>query len=319
LNDACRGASLSFHRSRDGCMTRQLPATPFSSQSCNALLDTDETDGDLLERWVRAADPTALDTLIRRHGKMVLGVCRRLLGNTADAEDAFQVTFLILIRKARTLTSPGQVAGWLHGVAFQVSRRMRADSARRRRREQAMTIDYASPDPPEDTTDVRRILDEELDRLPEKYRLPIVLCELEGLTLDEAARRLGWPKGTVAGRLSRGREILRRRLSRRRGLAVPMVLLGAPALSALNSIPTDLPDELVTATVSVAGSPESPTAQAAAAIADTFIRDAAFRRRLKITITALLAILLSATGIQARTMLTTTPPVPNVQGNLGCH
>jgi RNA polymerase sigma factor (sigma-70 family) len=249
---------------------------------------------------------------------MVLGVCRRFLGNTADAEDAFQVTFLILIRKASTLNSPGQVAGWLHGVAYQVSRRMRADLARRQRREEAMTSDHASPNPPDDTSDVRRILDEELDRLPDKYRLPIVLCELEGLTLDEAARRLGWPKGTVAGRLSRGREILRRRLSRRRGLAVPLFILGAPALSGLDSTPNGLPDELVSATLNVAGSPDSPTARTASAIADAITRDAAFRSWLKFTIAILIAVLLSATGIQARTLFSGPAPSSG-QGNLGCH
>jgi len=302
-------------------MTIQLSARPSSFTSGDSSRGVETTNVDLLARWVTDSDPTALDALVRRHGTMVLGVCRRLLGNSADAEDAFQVTFLILIRKAGTLTSPGHVAGWLHGVAFQVSRRMRADLARRRRREEAMSTDCPSPNPPEDTTDVRRIIDEELDRLPDKYRLPIVLCELEGLTLEEAGRRLGWPKGTVAGRLSRGREILRRRLSRRRGLAVPMLMLGAPALQGLDCIPNHLPDELVSATINVAGSPDSPTARAAAAIADAIARDTVFRSWLKYTIAILLAIVLSAAGLQARTAISgptysdsSEMPVPGANG-----
>ncbi|HEV3384631.1 MAG TPA: sigma-70 family RNA polymerase sigma factor [Gemmata sp.] len=281
-------------------MTIQLSAKPSSVTSGVSIHYVNASDGDLLARWVVASDSAALDVLVRRHGTMVLGVCRRLLGNTADAEDAFQVTFLILIRKAGTLTSPGQVGGWLHGVAFQVSRRMRADLARRRVREEAMTTDYPSENPPDDTSDVRRVLDEELDRLPEKYRLPIVLCELEGLTLDEAARRLGWPKGTVAGRLSRGRELLRRRLSRRRGLVFPVLILGAPALPGLDLTPHHLPDELVSATLDMAGSPDSPTAQAASAIADAVTRNSAFRSWQKYTIAILIASLLSAAALQAR-------------------
>src|SRR5262249_56618706 len=142
-----------------------------------------------------------------------------------DADDAFQAVFLVFIRKARSLARPEQVAGWLHAVALRVARKARAQRARRRLREVAI-VDPVAPDPPEDTTDLRRALDEEVDRLPDKYRLPIVLCELEGRTLEEAARLLGWPLGTVAGRLSRGRDLLRRRLSRRRGLALPLFPVG---------------------------------------------------------------------------------------------
>ncbi len=201
------------------------------------------TDAELLARWSAGTDPSALELLIRQHGGMVFGVCRRTLGNTPDADDAFQATFLILVRKARTLARPEQVAGWLHAVALRVARRAWADRNRRHQRE-VMIVDPAAPEPPEDTRDLRRVLDEELDRLPEKYRLPIVLCELEGRTLEEAAQLLGWPKGTVAGRLSRGREMLRQRLARR-GFGLPLFLNGGiPGLDA--SIP---PDPLVSATL----------------------------------------------------------------------
>jgi RNA polymerase sigma factor (sigma-70 family) len=282
-------------------MTMKLFVKPFTSS--DAYHYAVATDGDLLARWVATSDAAALDNLVRRHGTMVLGVCRRILGNTSDAEDAFQVTFLILIKKAGTLDRPGQVAGWLHGVAFQVSRRMRADLSRRRQREKEMTTDHPAPDPAEDTADLRRVLDEELDKLPDKYRLPILLCELEGLTLDEAARRLGWPKGTVAGRLSRGRELLRRRMSRRRGAVFPMLILGAPALPGLDCSPGDLPDELVSAILSVAGNPNNPAAKTAAAMADAIAREATFHNWLKYTLAILIAIILSAAGLQAGSLL----------------
>ena len=179
---------------------------------------TQPTDGELLARFSAVRDRAAPETLIRRHGPMVLGVCRRLLGPGPDADDAFQATFLVLVRKGATLRRPGLVANWLYGVALRVARKARTLDRRRRDREEPM-IDVPAPavGPPAD--DLRPVLDAELDRLPEKYRAPIVLCHLEGRTLDEAARILGWPKGTVAGRLSRGRDQLRARLARR-GVAV---------------------------------------------------------------------------------------------------
>jgi RNA polymerase sigma factor (sigma-70 family) len=218
------------------------------------------SDRALVERWVAGADPSALELLVRRHGGMVCGVCRRMLGDTPDADDAFQATFLILVRKAKSLDRPEQVAGWLHRVALRVARKVRADRTRRQMREVAI-VDLAAPTRPEDVQILRQELDEELDRLPEKYRLPIVLCELEGHTLEEAAQLLGWPKGTVAGRLSRGRDLLRRRLSRRRGVVLPLLLMGGFA-------PTD---QLVSATVETASSGATATSRPAT-LADAALR-----------------------------------------------
>ncbi|VTR95500.1 sigma-70 family rna polymerase sigma factor : RNA polymerase sigma factor, sigma-70 family OS=Singulisphaera acidiphila (strain ATCC BAA-1392 / DSM 18658 / VKM B-2454 / MOB10) GN=Sinac_6419 PE=4 SV=1: Sigma70_r2: Sigma70_r4_2 [Gemmata massiliana] len=206
-------------------------------------------DADLLAWWCAEKDTSALDALVRRHGGMVLGVCRRVLGNAPDAEDAFQATFLIFVQRAGARERPAQVAGWLPAVALRVARKARAARPRRHEREAAL-VDIPDPIPPEsgaDVSDLRRTLDEELDRLPEKYRLPIVLCELEGHTLDEAAQMLGWPKGTVAGRLSRGREQLRHRLSRR-GVGLPLFLSGLLPIPE-SSAP---PDPLVSATVATA-------------------------------------------------------------------
>jgi len=240
----------------------------------------ESSDAALVARWTTEADPGALEALVRRHGGMVLGVCRRTLGNASDADDAFQATFLLLVRKAHSLARPEQVAGWLHAVALRVARKARAVRARRQVRE-VPVVDLAAPTPPDDGRELREVLDEELDRLPEKYRLPIVLCELEGRTLDEAAQLLGWPKGTVAGRLSRGRELLRQRLSRRRGLILPLFVIGGVAPS----------DPLVHATLHTA------TARASAASRPAQLADSALRGRRWWLL--LLLLLLTSSGLSA--------------------
>ncbi|QJW92928.1 RNA polymerase sigma factor [Frigoriglobus tundricola] len=252
----------------------------------NGLIELEEPPADvaLLARWCATRDAVAMELLVRRHGQMVLGVCRRVLGNVADADDAFQATFLIFVEKAGTLTRPEQSAGWLHAVALRVSQRARAVRNRRRERE-AELVDAADPTEPgaaSETADLRRALDAELDRLPEKYRLPIVLCELEGRTLDEAARLLGWPKGTVAGRLSRGRELLRKRLSRR-GIGLPLFLIvPAPAIGSF------LPSEpLVSATVAGATGTGTVGSAPSAELARAVMRDG-FRRRLRLVVLLLL-------------------------------
>src|SRR5262245_46478683 len=175
----------------------------------------DQTDGQLLSRFLSRRDEAAFVALVRRHGPMVLGVCRRVLGNAADAEDASQATFLVLVKKAPSLTGRAVLGDWLHGVARRTALSARRACARRRAREEAM----ARPEVPGEATENAwlPLLDEELSRLPENYRLPIVLCDLEGKTRREAADRLGWPEGTVAGRLARGRAMLARRLGRHGG------------------------------------------------------------------------------------------------------
>ena len=186
-------------------------------------------DGDLLDRFVRLGDDAALGVIVGRHGGMVWGVCLRILRDHHDAEDAFQATFAVLARRAGVVAPGAMVGPWLHGVARRTAAKMRATREARRRREVAAG---SLPEPagrgaPAGQDDLAADLDRELDRLPGKYRVPIVLCELEGLTHREAADQLGWPVGTVAGRLSRGRAILARQLARRGypGRAVPLGLL----------------------------------------------------------------------------------------------
>ncbi|HEY7308270.1 MAG TPA: sigma-70 family RNA polymerase sigma factor [Gemmataceae bacterium] len=183
------------------------------------------TDAQLLEAFLVRHEESAFTALVRRHGPLVLGVCRRVLGDRHEAEDAFQATFLVLLRKARSIQSGRALGPWLYGVAHRTSRRAR-DSLARRRAAQKRIWERArqSTQPARDGEDWRPLLDEELSRLPEKYRAAIVLCDLQGRTHKEAARELGWPQGTLSGRLWRGRALLARRL-RRRGLTLSAIAL----------------------------------------------------------------------------------------------
>ncbi|OAI47864.1 hypothetical protein AYO44_08775 [Planctomycetaceae bacterium SCGC AG-212-F19] len=190
----------------------------------------ERTDGQLLDRFVVHHDSAAFESLMRRHGPLVWGVCRRLLRAEQDAEDAFQATFLILLRKAPALDRRPSLGAWLYGVAYRVAGnalKARAVAARHRASQTPVT-DMPQPEP-HDTTwhELRPVLDEELHQLPEKYRVPLVLCCLEGKTNEQAARELGWPCGSMSRRLARGRELLRRRLVRRG------VVLSAVALTTL--------------------------------------------------------------------------------------
>jgi RNA polymerase sigma factor (sigma-70 family) len=179
-------------------------------------------DEQLLRRFASRRDPRAeyaFEVLVQRHGPMVLAVCRSALRDIHDAEDAFQATFLVLARKAATLSDPGLLGPWLHAVARHTAQRLRTRRARMERLVQwaIASADLAGPDEPDKT--MRRAeesehLNREIGRLPERYRIPVLLCYFEGLTHDEAARRLGWPIGTVSVRLMRARDRLRRRLTR---------------------------------------------------------------------------------------------------------
>jgi RNA polymerase sigma factor (sigma-70 family) len=198
------------------------------------------TDHQLVERFVRERDETAFAALVRRHGGMVLGVCRRILRHEQDAEDAFQAAFLILSRKARTIRRSEAVGGWLYRVAYHVAVRARADAIKHGR-PTGVGLETVPQRESADVTwrEIRAVVDEELGRLPESYRSALVLFYLEGRTQEEAARQLGWSKGTLRRRLDKGRELMRLRLIRR-GLApaaaLTAALLGdstAPAVSAI--------------------------------------------------------------------------------------
>jgi RNA polymerase sigma factor (sigma-70 family) len=193
------------------------------------LTSPPSSDAELLRRWVDRRDEDAFAALVARHGRMVHGVCRRVLGNTHDADDAFQAVFLILARKAAGLRHPEALPGWLHGVAVRLACKARTATRRRCAGTDSIASELRDPHPdPLDAISARELLgliDHEVARLPEVYRLPLVLCDLEERTQPEAARLLGWTLGSFRGRLLRGRERLRARLARR-GI-VPAVLTAA--------------------------------------------------------------------------------------------
>jgi RNA polymerase sigma factor (sigma-70 family) len=176
--------------------------------------EPESSDRELVDRFVQFRDEHAFALLVRRHGGMVLAVCRRNLENSHDAEDAFQATFVVLARKAHTLQGPELLASWLYGVAYRIARKARVLAARRHfhERQAAQSAQAPAPAVPDDPAEIRAILDKGLEYLPRKYRMPLVLCYLEGLTNEQAARKLGWPQGSISYRLARGREILRERI-----------------------------------------------------------------------------------------------------------
>ncbi|HEY7157355.1 MAG TPA: sigma-70 family RNA polymerase sigma factor [Gemmataceae bacterium] len=186
----------------------------------------DVEDAQLLRRFLAQRDESAFTAIVQRYGAMVWALCVRRLGETPEAEDAFQATFLVLVRKAQALRDPEPLGPWLYGVAYRTALKLRGRRARLAARETALPEQTAEERPEQIWSDLRPILDEEVNRLPTKYRQPVLLCYLQGLSSEEAARRLGCAKGTIFSRLSRARDLLRRRLSKR-GVGVPAGALAA--------------------------------------------------------------------------------------------
>lgn len=209
------------------------------------------TDGELLARFTSRRDAgaeAAFAELVERHGPMVMGVCRRILNDPHDADDAFQAAFLVLARRAATVRVADSLAPWLYGVSRRVAVRARDAAARRKSRERPGVESAPAPEPAPDRSELLALLDEEIARLPQRYRAAVVLCDLGGASREEAARRLGCAVGTVGSRLSRGRQRLRDRLTRR-GLAVAAAPLAAwlPADAASAAVPLSLLDSTVQA------------------------------------------------------------------------
>jgi RNA polymerase sigma factor (sigma-70 family) len=211
---------------------------------------TELTDGQLLDAYIGRKDETTLAALVERHGPLVWGVCRRILGNYHDAEDAFQATFVVLVRKATSVTPREMVANWLYGVARQTALKARATiGARRSREKQVVEMPEPATGGPNYRDELQPVLDEELKGLPDSFRAVIVLCDLEGKTRREAARQLGVPEGTVAGWVARARVMLAERLTRRG------VTLSAGALAAILSQKVasgGVPASVVSNTIAVA-------------------------------------------------------------------
>ncbi len=212
------------------------------------------TDGQLLEQFASCRDEageTAFAALVARHGPMVLWVCRGLLGNADDADDAFQATFLVLAKRARSIRNPELLGNWLYGVARKTAQKSKARRARWRKRAEreasmsSVAVDNGRAELEPIKGEESAALHEEVDRLPERLRVPIVLCYLEGLTHAEAARRLRWPIGTVRSRMARARGLLRTRLARR-GLAYAALIA---AIETPRAALADVPHALAERTV----------------------------------------------------------------------
>jgi RNA polymerase sigma factor (sigma-70 family) len=199
------------------------------------------SDAQLLNAFRAAADEAAFEALVRRHGAMVLGTCRRILAQPQDVDDAFQATFLVLVRKAHSIRQPELLGPWLHAVACRTARKARALLMRRRHRERPITdLDHPATFDREPVHDVRAWLDDALNRLPERYRAALILCELQGRSRQQAADALGVPEGTLSSRLARGRQMLSQLLSRRGGVLSTAALTALAADGPTNAAPPSL-------------------------------------------------------------------------------
>ena len=228
-------------------------------QGLKACVD-DVSDESLLEQYLSeegVQSQEAFKALVERHGPMVLGICRHVLNQHQDAEDAFQATFLVLARKGGSIRNRRVLAGWLHEVAHRIAVKARASAVRRRTLERQgmamapVVIESDSPDQAVAWNELRPVLHAEVERLPERYRIPVILSYLEGKTNEEVAALLHWPVGTVKGRLSRARDLLRSRLVRR-GLTLSAAFL-MTALSQGTVFAEVVPADLVNRTVRLAG------------------------------------------------------------------
>jgi RNA polymerase sigma factor (sigma-70 family) len=250
---------------REARMPTESTPRPFARKLFRAILGPgDATDRELLARFVAGRDEDAFAELVRRHGPMALGVCRRVTGHPQDAEDAFQACFLVLARRAGQVKRPEQLANWIYGVAYRTA--LEARAARRRVQEHLVSA-VPEPDVPDtrrltphgspEMAELRRVIDEELAKLPDKYRAAVVLCDLEGLPRADAAARLKIPEGTLSSRLAYARRVLAERLTRRgvTGATLPGAGLTAGAVATAlgrEAAGTVLPRELILLTARAA-------------------------------------------------------------------
>lgn len=215
-------------------------------RSAATHLAGERSDGALLSDFIDRRDANAFEELVRRHGPMVLGVCQRLLGSRQDAEDAFQAVFLVLVRKAGSISPRDLVGNWLYGVAHQTAVRVREQNFKRVRRErQVVMMSEPEPRAQSDWSELRTVLDEELSRLPDRYRAVVILCDVEGRTRKDAARHLRCPEGSVSSKLARARAMLAKRLARR-GITLSA---GAVSIAIAEHAVAHMPTELVDQTI----------------------------------------------------------------------
>ncbi len=267
------------------------------------------SDSQLLQSFIARRDEVAFEALVRRHGPMVLAVCRRVTGNEQDAEDSFQATFFVLVRKAGSLGSAELVGNWLYGVAYRTALKARTASARRQAQEKQVRLMPELKTEAEDIwLDLQPLLDRELNRLPDKYRVPVVLCELEGRTRKEVARRLRIPEGTLSSRLATARKMLAKRLARQ-GLAISGSTIGFALTqkSATACLPTSLINSTVKAAALIATGQliaKGIVSSQVAALTEGVLK-AMFLTKLKVAVGVILAIGMIGlgTGLLARPTL----------------
>jgi RNA polymerase sigma factor (sigma-70 family) len=266
------------------------------------------TDGELLRHFVGRRDEAAFSALVERHGPMVLGVCRRVLGHAQDVDDAFQATFLVLVQRANSITHEDSVGSWLYGVAHRICVRVKTNTRKRQIRERPITDTPRTLDEPEGARELRPMLDEVLRGLPEKYRAPVVLHYLSGRTIAETARDLGWTEGTVSGRLARARGLLRTRLTRRGvALAAGLAAWGLSRDEAPAAVPTALRDATLAGAMRFAGTGTSSAAHLAEEVLRSLVRA-------KVKATATLVVVLGVLVGSAALIATRGPASPSFPG-----
>jgi RNA polymerase sigma factor (sigma-70 family) len=291
--DGTGGGVIAMDNGRTGRAIRSLHSAALARA-------TGLTDGELLEAFVAGRDEAAFEALVRRHGPMVFGLCRRILGGCHDAEDAFQATFLVLVRKAASVMPRELVANWLYGVAYRTASKARVMNAKRRAKE-GRVRELSATDAHHEFlwNDLMPLLDRELQALPDKYRAPVVLCDLEGKPRKEAAQQLGWPEGTVSSRLAAGRKLLALRLGRRGVSLSVAALVVALARAAQAAVPSSLlaatvRTGLLTAAGKAGAVPASVT-RLADGVAKTLLLS-----KLKVATVVLLAMSLGGAGLSLR-------------------
>ena len=259
----------------------------------------DLTDGQLLAQFIGQQDEAAFAALVQRHGSMVLGVCRRLLGNVHDADDAFQATFLILVHKAASLKSCELLGNWLYGVAYNTALAARAKRCRLRSKEkQVLGMPEPAMTQPNDWSDLRPLLDQELSQLADHYREAIVLCDLEGKSRKEAARQLGIPESTLSGRLTTARRKLAKRLARH---GITLSVGAVAAVLSQCAVSACVPMPLVASTVKAAATVAAGSATAGVVSASVValtqgVLKTMFLTKVK-TVSAVVLAFLLATGV----------------------
>jgi RNA polymerase sigma-70 factor (ECF subfamily) len=281
---------------------------------------SDASDGQLLERYLAAADEAAFEALVSRHGPLVRGVCTRILGHGPDADDAFQATFLVFVRKARSLRSPDALGPWLYGVAYRTALKARATALQRQKRQRPLP-DLPGPSSPDCIVsgDLVSILDGLIHRLPHRYRRPFVLCYLEGKTNKEAAEILGCPQGTIFSRLAWARGQLQKQL-RRHGLAPASAAVAAWLVP--STAPAALPNTVVVSTAQAATAFAAGRAAVsgccsphAAALAEGVLRTM-FLTKLKIALVAVATIGMAGFAAAAFTHLGSSQENPAIERHL---